>query len=83
MTNKRVFLINMKQVRTYNNEIDVTGKDVTSCYFTDAAEIDYVCDVTSVDQCSYPWPSSSVKAEIKVISSASSVFLVHKLGCDK
>ena len=43
----------------------------------------YVFDVTSVGQRSSPWSVNSVKVEISFTSSASSIFLVHNLCCDK
>ena len=43
----------------------------------------YVFDVTSIGQRSSPWTCNSVKVETNFTSSASSIFLVHNLYCDK
>ena len=43
----------------------------------------YVFDVTSVGQRSSPWTCNSVKVEMNFTASASSIFLVHNLYCDK
>ena len=65
---------------------DVTSVDQRK-YVSDVTSVDqrkYVSDVTSIGQLSSPWTCSLGKSTTKTsTSSASSIFLVHNLCCDK